>query len=499
MYQRGEFLGEATLNVPGRHNVSNATSVIALAMELGVSFSAAAAALETFRGARRRFEFKHRSYQYAGVDDYGHHPSEIEATLVTARTIHTGRVMVVFQPHRYTRTQALSAQFGRAFRHADHVVVSEVYPASEMPIAGVSGQLIVDAMTREGHTGGVFEPIFKRLAARLGAALAPGDLLLSLGAGNIHEIGTRLAQDLALLETLQKQLDGEGTARLYEPLAKHTTLRVGGPARLWAEPSTEGAFARALRFARDQNLEVFVIGRGSNLLVRDGGINGLVIHPTGGDFARLKVAAGALEIRAGAGVKLKQLSGAAAKQGLGGFEWMEGIPGEVGGSLRMNAGAMGVETFDQVTALRCVDANGDITEKTPSDLEVHYRDVPSLKKVFALAAVFRGRASTPEDIRRLLDLSSDKRKTTQPIAASAGCIFKNPSRECPAGKLVQELGLKDTRVGAARVSEIHGNFIVNDGGASASDVLALIEIIKQTARDQRGIRMDTEVQIVGED
>ena len=206
-----------------------------------------------------------------------------------------------------------------------------------------------------------------------------------------------------------------------------------------------------------------------------------------------------MEIRAGAGVKLKQLSGAAAKHDIGGFEWMEGIPGEVGGSLRMNAGAMGVETFDQVRALRCVDANGDITERTPAEIEVHYRDVPSLKKVYALSAVFCGGTSTHDDIHRLLDLSSAKRKTTQPVAASAGCIFKNPSKECPAGKLVQELGLKETRVGAARVSEVHGNFIVNDGGASASDVLALIEIVKQTARDQRGVRMETEVQIVGED
>ena len=333
----------------------------------------------------------------------------------------------------------------------------------------------------------------------MGATLAPGDLLLSLGAGNIHEVGARLAEDVSLLETLQKQLGTEGAVRLYEPLSKHTTLRVGGPARLWAEPSTEAAFARALRFARDHNLEVFVIGRGSNLLVRDGGINGLVIHPAGGDFTRMEVHSERLEISAGAGVKLKQLSGAAAKHNIGGFEWMEGIPGEVGGSLRMNAGAMGVETFDQVRVLRCVDANGDITEKTPAEIEVHYRDVPSLKKVYALAAVFRGSRSAHGEIHRLLDLSSAKRKTTQPIAASAGCIFKNPSKECPAGKLVQELGLKETHVGAARVSEVHGNFIVNDGGASASDVLALIEIVKQTARDQRGVRMETEVQIVGED
>ena len=132
-------------------------------------------------------------------------------------------------------------------------------------------------------------------------------------------------------------------------------------------------------------------------------------------------------------------------------------------------------------------------------MEVHYRDVPSLRKMYALAATFRGQPGAPEEIHRLLDLSSRKRKTSQPIAASAGCIFKNPSKESPAGKLVQELGLKETHVGAARVSEVHGNFIVNDGGASTHDVLTLIDLIKQRARDQRGITMETEVQIVGED
>ena len=176
-----------------------------------------------------------------------------------------------------------------------------------------------------------------------------------------------------------------------------------------------------------------------------------------------------------------------------------GIPGAVGGSLRMNAGAMGIETFDQVVRVRIVDEAGEIKDLTPGEMEVRYREVSSLEASHALAATFRGHVSSAAGIQRLLEESSAKRKRSQPIAASAGCIFKNPSRECPAGRLVQELGLKNTNVGAARVSEVHGNFIVNDGGASAADVLALIEHIKQRAWDSRGIRMETEVRIVGHD
>jgi UDP-N-acetylenolpyruvoylglucosamine reductase len=198
-------------------------------------------------------------------------------------------------------------------------------------------------------------------------------------------------------------------------------------------------------------------------------------------------------------VGLKRLSGLAAREGIGGFEWMEGIPGSVGGALRMNAGAMGAETFGQAVRVRVVDAAGDIREATPEELDVHYRDAAGLKERYALAATFRGHPQSAEEIQRLLNASAAKRKSSQPVAASAGCIFKNPLPEWPAGKLVDSLGLKNASIGAARVSEIHGNFIVNDGGASAADVLALIARVQAAALAERGIRLETEVQIVGHD
>jgi UDP-N-acetylenolpyruvoylglucosamine reductase len=130
-------------------------------------------------------------------------------------------------------------------------------------------------------------------------------------------------------------------------------------------------------------------------------------------------------------------------------------------------------------------------------LEVNYRHVPSLDHNYAVSAVFRGAPADPKEIVRRLEESQQKRRTSQPAAKSAGCIFKNP-KSCPAGKLVDELGLKDSRVGQARVSKVHGNFIVNDGGATAAEVLELIERIQRTAREKRGIELETEVQIVGE-
>ena len=279
-FRKGEQLGEAVLNVPGRHNVSNALGVIALATELGVPFEKIAASLRHFQHARRRFEIKYASERFLLVDDYAHHPTEIRATLATAKSVGRNRVLTMFQPHRYSRTQALRKEFGAAFADADRVFISDVYPASEAPIPGVSGQMIVDEVAAQGHRGAAYQPRLNRLHCDVGNMIVPGDLVLSLGAGNIHEQLSLLAADLVIAEKLKEIVGEEGDVRLYEPLAKHTTLRVGGPAQFWVEPRNEAAFAEIIRLCRHENLPLFVIGRGSNLLVRDGGIRGVVVHPS---------------------------------------------------------------------------------------------------------------------------------------------------------------------------------------------------------------------------
>ena len=494
-YRRGKELGEVVLNVPGRHNVSNSLGVIALAMELGLPFDRIVASLRRFEHARRRFEIKYQSDRFLLVDDYAHHPTEIRATLATAKSAGRNRLLAIFQPHRYSRTKALRREFGSAFDDADRVVVTDVYPASEAPLPGITGQTIVDEMIAHGHRGVTYQPKLDRVHSDVGNMITAGDLVLSLGAGNIHEQLSILAADLVILERLKKCVGEEGEVRLYEPLAKHTTLRVGGPAQFWVEPRSEAAFAELIRHCRRENLPLFVIGRGSNLLVRDGGIRGVVAHPCGGEFDRIEVSGS--EITAGAGAKLKQVAYASKSAGLGGLEWMEGIPGEVGGGLRMNAGAMGSQTFEHVVRIRYLDSEGNSHIKTPAELNIHYRHVPSLDENYAVSAVFSGVASAPEEIVRRLDESQEKRRTSQPAAKSAGCIFKNPG-SIPAGKLVDELGLKNLAVGDARVSEVHGNFIINEGGATADQILELIGRIQDVARKERGIELETEVQIVGE-
>ncbi len=493
--RRGEKLGQASLNVPGEHNVHNALGVIALASDLSIPFDKITASLRKFEHARRRFEIKYASDRFLLVDDYAHHPTEIRATLSTAKSIGRRRLVTTFQPHRFSRTKALSREFGGAFDDADRVVITDVYAASETPIPGISGGTIVDETMRQGHRGISYQPRLEWVHRDVGNMLEPGDLVLSLGAGNIHEQLEILAADLVIAEKLKAIVGEEGDVRLYEPLSKHTTLRVGGPAQLWVEPRSEQSFAELIRFCRGEHLPLFAIGRGSNLLVRDGGIRGVVVHPRGGDFDRIDVEG--CEITAGAGVKLRQVAYAARAAGLGGLEWMEGIPGAVGGALRMNAGAMGAQTFENITRIHYLDAEGNPHVKTRDELEVFYRKFPLLEKNFAISATFCGQPADRAQIDSRLRESQEKRRTTQPIAKSAGCIFKNPAT-VPAGKLVDELGLKNLRVGNARVSQVHGNFIVNDGGATSAEILELIDNIKRVARKKRGIELETEVQIVGE-
>src|SRR4030095_15625941 len=351
---RGQDLGEAALNVPGQHIVHNALGVIALASESGVAFEKIAKSLAKFEHARRRFEIKYDSPRFLLVDDYGHHPTEIRATLKTARSVGRQRVLTMFQPHRYSRTKALREEFGHAFDDADHVVVTDVYGSHEAPIPGVTGQLIADEIIAHGHRGVSYESRLEWVHRAIGNMLKSGDLVLSLGAGNIHEQLSGLAADLVIAEKLKEIVGEDGEVCLYEPLSKHTTLRVGGPAQFWVEPRNEKAFAELIRFCRDENLPLFVMGRGSNLLVRDGGIRGVIVHPCGGDFDQIEI--NGAEITAGAGAKLKEIAYAGKAAGSGGREWWEGIPGTVGGGLRMNAGAMGAQTFENVVRVRYLDA-----------------------------------------------------------------------------------------------------------------------------------------------
>jgi UDP-N-acetylenolpyruvoylglucosamine reductase len=278
-------------------------------------------------------------------------------------------------------------------------------------------------------------------------------------------------------------------------LAKRTTLRVGGPADFYVEPASEDDLSALLRFCQERQLPVVLLGRGSNLLIKDRGIRGVVICLAQPQFSRVEIVSERL--LCGAGAKLKTIAVEARRHGLSGLEFLEGIPGSLGGALRMNAGAMGSALFDVVESVRFMDRTGRIEERARADIEVEYRRCALFRDHVALGAVLHGVGASREAIEERMKRFSGKRWESQPAAPSAGCIFKN-ALSIAAGRLIDELGLKGTKVGGAMVSDVHGNFIVNDGSATAEDVLRLIDLIREKARNDRGIDLETEVEIIGE-
>ncbi|MBM3847117.1 MAG: UDP-N-acetylmuramate dehydrogenase [Verrucomicrobia bacterium] len=251
-----------------------------------------------------------------------------------------------------------------------------------------------------------------------------------------------------------------------------------------------------LAYATEHKIPVTALGRGSNLLIRDGGIRGIVFCLCQPAFSSIVVDGCRLDC--GAGAKLKLVAVTARQAGIAGLEFLEGIPGSVGGALRMNAGAMGAWTFQAVESVRVMSREGVARDLPASQIPSKYRSCPLLLDHFALRAVLKGEPSSSQEILARMNAYSRKRWESQPAQPSAGCIFKNPAT-IPAGKLIDELGLKGLRVGGAAVSDVHGNFIVNQGGATSTDVLALIEEVRSRVRASRGLELETEVEILGED
>jgi UDP-N-acetylenolpyruvoylglucosamine reductase len=503
IWHNGRRLGEFTTRLLGEKNLSNCGAVIGLLHQLGYSPETIARAIAPFRGAARRQEELFADARYRLFDDYGHHPNEIAPTLKALKSLRARRLLVAFQPHRYTRTQHLLKDFASCFAEADKLWLSEVYAANEQEIPGVDGALLADAVRAQGQPA-EFVSSLRELESAVRAAMQPGDLVLFLGAGDItkaaHALAAQLREERSsnrepFFAALSAALPPTTVLRQNEPLAKKTTLRVGGPADCYVEPASESDLAAVLNLCTQHGIRFVVLGRGSNLIINDGGVRGVVISLTHPNFSRVELADDRLHC--GAGAKLKTVAVEAKRNGLTGLEFLEGIPGSVGGALRMNAGAMGSWMFDAVETIRFMDYAGHTHEHKASEVNVEYRGCPLFKTHIALSAVLKGERASREAVEQRMLSFSRKRWTSQPATPSAGCIFKNPAA-IPAGKLIEELGLKGTRVGGAVVSDVHANFIVNEGDATAKDVLGLIEVIRQRARAVRGIELETEVEIIGE-
>ncbi len=295
---------------------------------------------------------------------------------------------------------------------------------------------------------------------------------------------------------LSGRLSPDAVLRENEPLAKKTTIGVGGPARCYSEPASIEDLRVLLREARGCGVPVFLLGRGSNVIVPDDGVPGLVLRLQSSRWREIAAREDG-RLWAGAGARLRKLCGEACRLGLGGLEFLEGIPGTVGGALRMNAGAMNGWFFDVVEEVRLMTYAGEEKVFLKDQLHYDYRVCHELLNTIALGAVIAAPGREEEAaIRRRLAEFQEKRTGAQPKESSAGCIFKNPPG-VSAGRIIDELGLKGKRIGDAEVSLMHGNFIINRGAATASEVIQLVRELRDEVRRRKNFEMEPEVLLFG--
>jgi UDP-N-acetylmuramate dehydrogenase len=284
----------------------------------------------------------------------------------------------------------------------------------------------------------------------------------------------------------------EEIVRQHEPLAPFTWFRLGGPAEYLAEPRTLDELTGLIKRCHDESIPVRMLGGGSNILVRDEGVAGMVILMSAPVFSQIKI--DGQRVTAGAGAKLGHVISTSVREGLAGLETLVGIPGTIGGALHGNAGGRGGDIGQWTWQATVMTRNGETVSRKREDLVFAYRE-SSLDELVILEAQFQLERDDPEQLTKRMQKQWILKKANQPMShQNAGCIFKNP-RGVSAGMLIDQVGLKGTRVGNAEVSQRHANFIITEGQASSQDVLRLIEQVKTRVTERLGIDLELEIEV----
>lgn len=497
--------GRVTLGVSGRHNALNALGAAAAALLLGYApetvFSALAAACDELPG--RRFEAVVDIPGIRFIADYAHHPTELQAAVEMARVQRPERLIAVFQPHRYTRTLALGAAFPAAFAAADEVVLLPVYAASEAPIDGG------DICDLYAHFRNVLPTLNVKLArsreeawSYLRQVLRQGDLLLIAGAGDVIELAQLIRADVARGWPMRKDPEGfelalrqvaGARADAFGPLAGWSYFGAGGWARWRVEVADERALAEVLGICGAAGVAWRLTGAGANAWFSDLGEPGCVIRFAEGACRGFEARGGEVEV--GCGWRGPALLDTLERDGWSGLEFLDSVPGSIGGWLAMNAGAHGGEIASRVMWIRCLNPDGKVDILAHHDCGFSYRHCAGLEGRVALACGLR---LTRADTQSVKTLRQQVRAKRIPLAGlrTAGSVFRNPTGDS-AGRLLDGAGCKGLRIGGARVTEFHANIIAVDGAVTASDILALAMKLRNRAEQGCGVMLKPEISGLG--
>ncbi len=508
--------------MPGRHNVLNALAAVAVGLEFGFADDIIARGFERFAGVKRRFTRIGEIDGATIIDDYAHHPVEIRSVLAAAREAAEERVIAVVQPHRYTRLHDLMDDFQNAFNDADVVFVAPVYAAGEEPIEGINAEALAEGLRSHGHRMVKTVDGPADLARNLRDLAADGDIVICMGAGDITKWAAGLADGVAKARKLNlpsrtregrggpvhdrtcpppdplPRAGGEyavrGKIKADAPLAPLVWFKSGGNAELLFEPADRDDLVDFLK-GLDPETPVMALGLGSNMIVRDGGVPGVTVR-LGKAFAKIE-RLDEVTLKCGGGASGILVSSTARDTGIAGLEFLRGIPGTVGGFVRMNGGAYGREVQDILVSCTLVLHDGTVEEWPAERLGYTYRHSDLPEGAIVIEAVFRGIEGDPLIIGQEMDRIAAAREETQPLRSrTGGSTFKNPPGH-KAWALVDAAGCRGLRIGDAQVSEKHCNFLLNLGNASSSDIEALGEEVRRRVQDKTNITLEWEIQRIG--
>ena len=451
----------------------------------------------SFSGVWRRQTFHLRGADFAVIEDYAHHPEEVAALLrwLAGQDL-PEPVTLFFQPHRFTRTTRFVNEFVEVLSGLKSVFLHSIYGAGER------ASLSVDPLEsiREGLSA---RGVQVNRVDRLEDFPPRQGTFVFVGAGDANKWAPVMAalhrneSRVGALAEVARRAVTEGELCEGEVLGSHTTLRIGGKAALWVAPGTVAELRSVVRTAHLLNVPVEFIGNGSNLLVCDEGFEGMVVHLAGKLWERKELSADGQTVRIGPAVSMPGLARWAAGEGLDGFSFLEGIPGSVGGGVRMNAGSMGGWMENLVREIETIDATGHRTIFRREELSFGYRSCPELEGLCIIGIVLEGTGNEkPEKIRKTMREYGARRRSSQPGGPSAGCLFRNPEGDS-AGRLIDAAGLKEFGIGQVRISGKHANFIQPEAGATAADVVGVMAHARKTVFERFGILLEPEVKWLG--
>ncbi|MFQ6723653.1 MAG: UDP-N-acetylmuramate dehydrogenase [Opitutales bacterium] len=441
--------------------------------------------IRSFPGLKRRQEVLLKTQRLLVLNDYAHHPDELKALLSHLEQSFKGELALAFEPHRASRLHCFYEEFLRILKKIQRLYIGSVYKAFEEVPAKQRDDLLSYLPQAQALEQLIPEDFVEGEEARL---------LAFVGAGTIDSFAHQWVKQWVELVKSRLEQSGE-RIDTYVPLKHESFLGIGGTALFACTPRSLKGLANLVKICDCVGLEWTVLGLGSNVLIPEHRYDGLVIKLSDVCWKTCK-AITTDTWTVGAGMPLGNLLNKLETQAVGGFEFLDGIPGTLGGALAMNAGTNNKGVLDGIVSITVLNKQGKIVHLKREELDYGYRKCQQLQSVIILSATLKGSLSSTEAIKALRQELREKRKSSQPSGRSLGCFFKNPEGKS-AGQLLDQLGCKNMQKGNIFISPTHANFFINKGGGTYKDVISLAKVLREMVWDQEAITLEPEVRILG--